>query len=114
MARDLTRIGERARQDPRARFTSIYHYVTDLDHLRACYAALPADRAAGVDGVGKEEYGRNLEVNLAELSAKLGRLGIGRNQSSVSIFGNQARTSNDRWASYALRTSWWRWHWCGC
>ncbi len=75
MARDLTRIGERARQKPKERFTSIYHYVTDLEHLRACYAALPANRAAGVDGVGKEEYGRNLEENLTALSAKLGRLG---------------------------------------
>lgn len=75
MARDLTRIGERARQEPSLRFTSIYHFVTDLEHLRACYAALPADRAAGVDGVSKEEYGRNLEANLTELSAKLGRLG---------------------------------------
>ncbi len=75
MARDLTRIGERARQEREARFTSIYHYVTDLEHLRACYAALPADRAAGVDGVGKEEYGLTLEENLTELSAKLGRLG---------------------------------------
>src|SRR6266446_521490 len=75
MARDLTRIGERARQDPRVRFTSLYHYVTDLDHLRACYAALPADRAAGVDGVGKEEYGLTLEENLTELSVKLGRMG---------------------------------------
>src|SRR2546426_12348330 len=75
MARDLTRIGERARQEREERFTSLYHYVTDLDHLRACYAALPADRAGGVDGVGKEEYGRNLEAKLAELSAKLGRRG---------------------------------------
>ena len=75
MARDLTRIGERARQEVEARFTSIYHYVTDLEHLRACYAALPADRAAGVDGVGKEEYGHNLEEKLTELSAQLGRLG---------------------------------------
>lgn len=75
MARDLTRIGERARQEREERFTSLYHYVTDLEHLRACYAALPADRAAGVDGVGKEEYGRNLEAKLTELSTKLGRLG---------------------------------------
>jgi len=75
MARDLTRIGERARQEAETRFTSIYHYVTDLEHLRACYAALPADRAAGVDGVGKEEYGHNLEEKLTELSAQLGRLG---------------------------------------
>lgn len=75
MARDLTRIGERARQERGARFTSIYHFVTDLDHLRACYADLPANRAAGVDGVGKEEYGTNLEGNLEELTARLGRMG---------------------------------------
>jgi group II intron reverse transcriptase/maturase len=49
--------------------------VTDLEHLRACYGELPAARAAGVDGVGKEEYGNNLESNLQELSAELGRLG---------------------------------------
>lgn len=75
MARDLTRIRERARREPKARFTSIYHFVTDIDHLRACYAALPADRAAGVDGVSKEEYGQNLEAKLTELSARLARLG---------------------------------------
>ena len=49
--------------------------MTDLEHLRACYADLPADRAAGVDGVGKEEYGLTLETKLTELSAKLGRMG---------------------------------------
>lgn len=75
MARDLTRIGERARQERQAQFTSIYHFVTDLDHLRACYADLPADRAAGIDGVGKEEYGLNLEGNLADLTAQLRRMG---------------------------------------
>ena len=75
MARDLTRIGERARKEPQARFTSIYHYVTDLDQLRACYAELPSDRAVGIDGVGKEEYGQNLEEKLAELSTRLQRLG---------------------------------------
>ena len=53
MARDLTRIGERAGQLREERFTSIYHYVTDRDHLRACYAELP-ESAQGVDGVGKE------------------------------------------------------------
>jgi RNA-directed DNA polymerase len=75
MARDLTRIGELARKEPRTRFTSIYHYVTDVDHLRACYADLPADRAVGVDGVGKEEYGQNLEQKLEDLSARLRRMG---------------------------------------
>jgi RNA-directed DNA polymerase len=95
MARDLTRIGERARQERRERFTSIYHYVTDLDHLRACYAALPADRAAGVDGVGKEEYGRNLEANLAGLSAKLGRLGY-RPQPVKRVYIRKPGTNKQR------------------
>jgi RNA-directed DNA polymerase len=95
MARDLTRIGERARQEPAARFTSIYHYVTDLEHLRACYAALPADRAAGVDGVGKEEYGLTLEENLTELSAQLGRLGY-RPQPVKRVYIQKPGTNKQR------------------
>jgi RNA-directed DNA polymerase len=75
MARDLTRIGERARRMREERFTSLYHYVTDQDHLRACYADLSEDSAPGIDGVGKEEYGANLESNLKELSERLGRMG---------------------------------------
>jgi RNA-directed DNA polymerase len=75
MARDLTRIGERARQNPKCRFTSIYHFVTERDHLRACYEGIDPDKATGIDGVTKEEYGRELERNLDDLSARLGRLG---------------------------------------
>jgi RNA-directed DNA polymerase len=75
MDRDLTRIGERARQGRKERFNSIYHYITDLDHLRACYAELPGESAAGVDGVSKAEYGEELESNLQDLSARLGRMG---------------------------------------
>jgi len=32
MARDLTRIGEKGRKEPKLKFTSIYHFVTDKDH----------------------------------------------------------------------------------
>ena len=75
MARDLKRIGERARKKRKEVFTSIYHYVTDVDHLRACYEELPADSAPGVDGVTKEEYGKELEKNIEDLSERLGRMG---------------------------------------
>lgn len=75
MARDLTRIGERARKNRKEGFTSIYHYVTDVDHLRACYEELPADRVPGVDGMSKEEYGKDLEKRLEDLSDRLGRMG---------------------------------------
>ena len=75
MGRDLMRIGERARKNRKERFTSIYHFVTDVEHLRACYEELPAESAPGVDGVTKEEYGKDLEGNLKGLSERLGRMG---------------------------------------
>jgi group II intron reverse transcriptase/maturase len=75
MARDLTRIGRRAREDEKAQFTSIYHFVTEVDHLRASYEEMEKGSAPGVDGVTKEEYGERLEENLQELADRLGRLG---------------------------------------
>ena len=56
-------------------FTSLYHHICDVDNLRACYEALDAKKATGVDGVTKEEYGRNLEENLRDLSERLKRMG---------------------------------------
>ena len=75
MATDLTRIGEKARKEPGLVFTSLYHHIYDVDNLRACYDALEAHKATGVDGVTKAEYGRNLEENLRDLSARLRRMG---------------------------------------
>jgi RNA-directed DNA polymerase len=72
---DQSRIGERARKQPDLVFTSLYHHVTDLDNLRACYEALDSDKAVGVDGVTKEQYGDNLEENLQDLSDRLKRMG---------------------------------------
>jgi group II intron reverse transcriptase/maturase len=72
---DLTRIGQKARKEPDLVFTSLYHHVTDPDNLRDCYEALKADKAVGVDGVTKEQYGENLEDRLQDLSARLKRMG---------------------------------------
>jgi group II intron reverse transcriptase/maturase len=72
---DLTRIGEKARKEPGLVFTSLYHHICDVDNLRACYEALDANKATGVDGVTKEEYGKNLEENLRDLSGRLKRRG---------------------------------------
>ena len=55
MSTNLRWIGEKARIEPRLVFTSLYHHVYDVDHLRACYEALPGDRAVGVDGVTKQQ-----------------------------------------------------------
>lgn len=75
MSTDLRRIGEKARSDHRLVFTSLYHHVTDVDNLRACYEALSGNRAVGVDGVTKEMYGENLGENLQGLSQRLRRMG---------------------------------------
>lgn len=75
MARDLTRINERARKLPKGRFTSIYHLMTDPEQLRAAYEAIDGRAAPGVDGVTKEGYGRDLESNLQDLSERLKRMG---------------------------------------
>ncbi len=75
MGTDLTRIGEKARKEPKLVFTSLYHHITDVENLRACYDTLPAKRASGVDGVTKAEYGKNLVENLQDLSARLKRMG---------------------------------------
>jgi group II intron reverse transcriptase/maturase len=75
VATELAWIGEKARKEPGLVFTSLYHHICDVDNLRACYDTLEPKKATGVDGVTKEEYGRNLEENLRDLSARLKRMG---------------------------------------
>jgi RNA-directed DNA polymerase len=75
VATDLTRIGERARKEPTVVFTNLYHHIYDVDNLRASYDTLARNKATGVDGVTKEEYGKELEGNLRDLSDRLKRMG---------------------------------------
>ena len=75
MVTNLKWIGEKARKEPDLVFTSLYHHIMDVDNLRACYDSLEAGKATGVDGVTKQQYGRDLENNLQELSERLGRMG---------------------------------------
>jgi group II intron reverse transcriptase/maturase len=74
VATNLRRIGEKARKEPDLAFTSLYHHIMDVDNLRASYDALEAGKVTGVGGVTKQQYGRDLESNLQELSERLGRM----------------------------------------
>ena len=74
MATNLKWIGEKARKELDLVFTSLYHHIMDVDNLRACYGSLEAGKATGVDGVTKQQYGRELESNLQQLSEQLGRM----------------------------------------
>jgi RNA-directed DNA polymerase len=75
VATELTRIRAYVIEHPNEVMTSLYHHVTDIDNLRSCFEDLDGTKSVGIDGVTKEEYGKQLEENLADLSARLKRMG---------------------------------------
>jgi group II intron reverse transcriptase/maturase len=72
---NLARIGEKAKAHPKLVFTSLYHHIADIEHLRTCYQQLQGQKAVGVDEVTKSMYAADLEANLQDLSARLKRMG---------------------------------------
>lgn len=72
MATKLERIAELSAQNPNMVFTSIGHLI-DVRLLRECHEKMDGDKAVGIDGITKEEYGRHLEENLVDLVERLKR-----------------------------------------
>lgn len=66
----LLSLTQRARENPKERFTSLMHLLTE-DFLGECFKELERGKAPGVDGVTVKEYGANLEENLKDLVARL-------------------------------------------
>ena len=60
MATGLTSLTLRAREDPKCKFTSLAHMLSE-DFLKECFLELKRDKASGVDGVSVQEYGVNVE-----------------------------------------------------
>lgn len=75
MSPNFERISLKARAHPDLVFTSLYHHIADIDHLRTCYHLLQGTNAVGVDEVTKSMYAKDLEANLQDLSARLKRMG---------------------------------------
>jgi group II intron reverse transcriptase/maturase len=69
------RIRQAAAKDKEMRFTTLWHHVYDVDRLREAYFKVERKSAPGVDGVTWQGYGRELEENLQDLSARLKRGG---------------------------------------
>lgn len=67
----LERVREVAKQDRKVRFTSLWHHVYNVDRLREAYFSLTRNSAAGIDGETWEDYGKELEDNLEDLSRRL-------------------------------------------
>jgi RNA-directed DNA polymerase len=66
----LALIAQRAREEPKLRFTSLAHLLNE-GFLKECYYKLGRDRASGIDGVSWKEYGERLDENLRDLVARL-------------------------------------------
>lgn len=66
METKLERISQLSKENPEMVFTSIGHLI-NKELLKECHEKMDGDKAIGMDGVTKEEYGRNLEENLDAL-----------------------------------------------
>jgi group II intron reverse transcriptase/maturase len=70
----MERIRQAASRDKRLRFTTLWHHVYNIEHLRKAYFSLKRNAAPGVDGEKWQHYGKNLEENLQDLSGRLKRV----------------------------------------
>lgn len=70
MGTKLERISQLSRQNPDMVFTSVGHLVNE-GLLKECHEAMDGSKAVGIDGMTKEEYGKNLEENLKDLVERL-------------------------------------------
>ena len=69
----VEQIASRARSNHDELFTALMHHFS-VENLRACFESLDGNKALGVDGVSKKQYGENLESNLQELHQQLQQL----------------------------------------
>jgi group II intron reverse transcriptase/maturase len=72
MVTKLERITQLSRENPDMVFTSIGHLI-NVEMLRGCHAKMDGDKAVGIDGITKEDYGRELEKNLEDLVDRMKR-----------------------------------------
>ena len=72
MVTKLERITQLSRENPDMVFTSIGHLINSK-LLKECHAMMDGDKAVGIDGITKEEYGRELDKNLEDLMDRMKR-----------------------------------------
>ena len=70
MGTKLERIAEISATTKRPIFTSLYHLI-NADMLKQCHRELDGKKAVGIDEMTKEEYGKNLDSNTADLVRRL-------------------------------------------
>ena len=66
----LAQISEKAKETPKVKFHSLAHHLSK-ETLKICYGELKKGKAAGVDGISVEEYGKTLDANLEGLVGRM-------------------------------------------
>ncbi len=69
----LKRIAWLSAKDPDKQFDCLMHYFNE-GSLAGCFHELDGKKAVGIDGVDKDEYGRELNENLENLVARMKRM----------------------------------------
>lgn len=73
MQQELERVRQAAKKDKGLRFTALLHHVYLVDRLREAYLRLKRSASPGIDGQTWQQYGKELEANLQNLSERLKR-----------------------------------------
>jgi len=73
MVTKLKLITKRAKEDRKCKFNNLMHLL-DLAGLKECFHMLKKNKAAGIDEVTAQDYGKNLEMNLKALIEKMKRM----------------------------------------
>ncbi|WP_397601839.1 group II intron reverse transcriptase/maturase [Silvanigrella sp.] len=66
----LLRVELKSKENPKIKFTNLGHILSE-DFLKECFHNLDKNKAVGTDKVTKEEYGKELEINLKALLSKI-------------------------------------------
>lgn len=70
METKLERISQLSSEHPDMVFTSLGHLINE-SLLKECHERMDGRKAVGIDGITKEDYSRELEKNLRELTERL-------------------------------------------
>jgi RNA-directed DNA polymerase len=75
MTTEPTRFTQGERKQSQRRYTSLMGILFNEAGLTESFHRQPGNKAVGVDGIGKADYGQKLVANLTDLSARLSRMG---------------------------------------
>ena len=76
MTTELTRFTHWASTQPQQRYTSLMGMLADERGLAESFRRQDGRKAAGTDGIRKDAYGEKLPSKLADLSARVKRMGF--------------------------------------